>query len=76
MHEAYPRRSASARHGASFGSVPMFFAIWIWPVRMQVPVGPRPRSESAQVMFAAFRYPSSNPACAMGRTVRAASPSA
>ena len=55
MIEAYPRFSASARHGANAGSVAVFFTICVCPVRMHVPVGPRPRSVSAQVTLTAFR---------------------
>ena len=40
--------------GAHRGSVAMFLASTIRPVRMQVPVGPRPRSTSAQETFTVF----------------------
>ena len=39
------------------------------PRRIAVPVGPRPRSLSAQVIFKVSKYPSSKPANATGRTL-------
>ncbi len=43
------------------------------PVRMALPLGPRPLSVSAHVMLALARYPSSTPTHATGRTVFASS---
>ena len=43
----------------------MCFVTTVSRVRMQVPVGPQPRSVSAQVIFRVAKYPASNPACAI-----------
>ncbi|GBC87459.1 hypothetical protein HRbin12_01465 [bacterium HR12] len=43
------------------------------PVRIAVPVGPRPRGSSAQVRSIEDRYPASNPAQATGSTLRRSS---
>ncbi len=55
IEEAYPLFNASFRQGLKSGSVSMFLQMAGFPVRMAVPVGPRPRSVSAQVMFTVSR---------------------
>ncbi len=62
--------------GAKRGSVSMFRQEHGWAVRIAVPVGPRPRSASAQVSRRVSRYPSSKPEQATGRTLLFSSSSA
>src|SRR4030042_3039379 len=76
MDDAYPRFIACSRQGAKLGSVSIFLHMLTLPVRMAVPVGPRPRSVSAQVIRNVPKYPSSKPAWATARTVLPSSSSA
>ncbi|MDT4843740.1 hypothetical protein FQZ97_776750 [compost metagenome] len=49
--EAIPCRMAPSRQGAVVGEVLKFRVILGAPLRMAVPVGPRPRAVSAQLML-------------------------
>ncbi len=69
-------RAALSRQGATRGSLVKSWSQTVSPLRIAVPVGPRPRSESAQTMSALARYSLAGPAQATGRTVLASSCSA